>query len=380
MIGIRVRHNLFYPWMLFIFSLLREIDSIFINRIGFSDLLLLTFIMFFAEFIAGFSLFKYHLSFLEKKKEAKFLGIKLIQGNNDMKPPDNKFKIYFLIFIAAYFDFTEFLITTNYISKYYKYASQTLYKRQRSIMTLFSAFFCFYLLKFKIKRHQVFSLLIIFGCLIGIITAEYYFEENPENPIELISLQFIIFINYFLFSLNEIIDKYLLEFDYINPFKILMLEGIFGLFFSSVYSIQENPFKAIKNFKKEKIPFLSIYLFLFFIFSCGKNSYRMITNKLFSPMTRALTDSSLDPFLITYYYLSGEDFKMKGNKKIVYFFINLIFLIIIVICGAIYNEFIVLYCCKFEYDTHSEISNRANSENSFELRRLEKNDDDSDYD
>ena len=380
MIGIRTRQNLFYPLMLFIFSLLREIDSILIERIGFSGSLLLTYIMFFAEFVAGLLLFLYHLSFLGGKKEVKILGIKLIQGNKNMNRPDKTFKIYFLIFMAAYFDFIEFMITTIYISKYYCDASKTLYIRQRCIMTLFTAFFCFYLLKFEIHRHQVLSLLIIFGCLIGIIISEYFFEEIPSNPIELTTLIFVIFIDYFFNSFIELIDKYLLEFDYVNPFQILMLEGIFGLLFCTIYSFNENPLKALKIFKKENLPFLIIYLFLFFLFSCGRNSYRITTNKLFSPMTRALTDSVLDPFLVIYYYISGEDFNMKGKKKIIYFFINFFLLIIIVICGAIYNEFMVLYCCKMEYDTYSEISIRAINDKSLELLGTEKNDDDSDSD
>ena len=183
---------------------MREIDSILIERIGFSGSLLLTYIMFFAEFVAGLLLFLYHLSFLGGKKEVKILGIKLIQGNKNMNRPDKTFKIYFLIFMAAYFDFIEFMITTIYISKYYCDASKTLYIRQRCIMTLFTAFFCFYLLKFEIHRHQVLSLLIIFGCLIGIIISEYFFEEIPSNPIELTTLIFVIFIDYFFNSLIKI--------------------------------------------------------------------------------------------------------------------------------------------------------------------------------
>ena len=80
MIGIRTRHNLFHPLMLIIFSCLREIDSILIKRIGFSGSLLLAYLMFFGEFIAGLLLFLYHLSFLKKRKEVKIIGIELIHS------------------------------------------------------------------------------------------------------------------------------------------------------------------------------------------------------------------------------------------------------------------------------------------------------------
>jgi uncharacterized membrane protein YozB (DUF420 family) len=97
-------------------------------------------------------------------------------------------------------------------------------------------------------------------------------------------------------------------------------------------------------------------------------------------MTRTLTDSFLDPFLILYYFISGEDFKMEGIKKYIYFSLNFILLIIIIICGSIYNEVIVLFCCQMEYHTHSEITIRANKDINFELPLTEKINTDNDSD
>jgi len=381
MIKIRTRYNLLYPLMLFVFSFLREVDSIFISRLKFNDSLLLTFLMFLAEFIAGLLIFSYNLSFFKGRKKSTYKKIKLIQAKEEMKRPDSRLKIYFLIFMAAYFDFIEFIITTIYISKYYSDASKTLYIRQRCILTLVTAFFCFYLLKIKIFRHQIFSLLAILVCLIMIIILEYIFEEIPENKYDLTVLLFFIFIDYFFNSFIENIDKYLLEYNYANPFQILMFEGLFGLLFTILYSIKENPLVQLLNYDKDKMIYLVICLFLFFLFSCGRNSYRIVTNKLYSPMTRTLTDSFLDPFLILYYFISGEDFKMEGITKYIYFSLNFILLIIIIIFGSIYNEVIVLFCCQMEHDTHSEITIRASKDINFELPLTEKNytDNDSNY-
>ena len=381
MIKIRTRYNLLYPLMLFVFSFLREVDSIFISRLKFNDSLLLTFLMFLAEFIAGLLIFSYNLSFFKERKKSTYKKIKLIQAKEEMKRPDSRLKIYFLIFMAAYFDFIEFIITTIYISKYYSDASKTLYIRQRCILTLVTAFFCFYLLKIKIFRHQIFSLLAILVCLIMIIILEYIFEEIPENKYDLTVLLFFIFIDYFFNSFIENIDKYLLEYNYANPFQILMFEGLFGLLFTILYSIKENPLVQLLNYDKDKMIYLVICLFLFFLFSCGRNSYRIVTNKLYSPMTRTLTDSFLDPFLILYYFISGEDFKMEGITKYIYFSLNFILLIIIIIFGSIYNEVIVLFCCQMEHDTHSEITIRASKDINFELPLTEKSytDNDSNY-
>ena len=253
MIKIRTRYNLLYPLMLFVFSFLREVDSIFISRLKFNDSLLLTFLMFLAEFIAGLLIFSYNLSFFKERKKSTYKKIKLIQAKEEMKRPDSRLKIYFLIFMAAYFDFIEFIITTIYISKYYSDASKTLYIRQRCILTLVTAFFCFYLLKIKIFRHQIFSLLAILVCLIMIIILEYIFEEIPENKYDLTVLLFFIFIDYFFNSFIENIDKYLLEYNYANPFQILMFEGLFGLLFTILYSIKENPLVQLLNYDKDKM-------------------------------------------------------------------------------------------------------------------------------
>ena len=91
-------------------------------------------------------------------------------------------------------------------------------------------------------------------------------------------------------------------------------------------------------------------------------------------MTKALSDYILVPLLITYYYVRGSDF--KANKKRIYYFyfINLIISIIIVICGLIFNELIILFFCQFEYDTHYEISKRAKKieSHAYELKLNER--------
>ena len=162
----------------------------------------------------------------------------------------------------------------------------------------------------------------------------------------------------------DIIEKYLLEVDYINMFKMLMLEGIFGFIFTSFYSIIENPFDEAKKIynKDNKLDFILLIcgFVICFLTSCGRNIYRVITNKIFSPMAKTLTDSFLDPLFITYYFILEKDFLDSNNKQNIYFFIiNLIISIIIVFCGCIYNELLVLFCCNLHYETYHQIIRRA---------------------
>ena len=145
---------------------------------------------------------------------------------------DKYYKILFLIFSAGFFDFIQFSIETYYIKKYNNDLSKTLQIPLRSILTTScSALLCIFLLKFEVYKHQKYVLFIIFFCLIIEIIFDSCFiyiskNINQNNCIYVIIL---IFINYFLSSFIDVIEKYLLEYNYLNPFFLLMLEGIIGL-------------------------------------------------------------------------------------------------------------------------------------------------------
>ena len=93
--------------------------------------------------------------------------------------------------------------------------------------------------------------------------------------------------------------------------------------------------------------------------SCGRNIYRITTNKLYSPTTKALSDYIYVPLLIIYYFIWENDFSAKDKKIYYYFIINLIISFIVVFCSLLYNEFIILYFCNLHYDTHYEVAIRA---------------------
>ncbi len=173
----------------------------------------------------------------------------------------------------------------------------------------------------------------------------------------------LIFFIHFFNSLLDSIEKYLLEYDFVNPFKTLMLEGIFGFILTFIYSFLENSFVEIKEYcdnnKKLNFCFFIFCLLLYFMLSGGRNAYRVVTNKIYSPMTKSLTDYFLNPIVIIYYFIIENDFRCGEKKNIFYFCINFIFSIIIDICSCVYNEILILFFCDLEYNTHKEISYRA---------------------
>ena len=369
MIKIGIRQNLFYPSMLITTTLFRQIDTIIIKRvIKFKNSILLTFIMFLSELISGLILFKRNINFLSKmkgkNKELEHMKIKLIQGeSNKLEIPDSISKIFIYIFLIAFLDFIEFVIKTVYMPNYEEISS-SLDTRLRSIVTISSCLFCYYLLKIPIYKHHKFSLLIIIICLILIIIIEYL-EYLDKNMLHLTEGFLFIFPDHLFNSFKDVIEKYIFEYDYVNPFQTLMLEGLFGFIFTCFFSFIENPFKEIKDFcnEKEKIKIfeLMICLLFYFLFSGGKNVYRVLTNKSYSPITKSLADSILDPFSMIYYcYI--EDFRNKFH-----FIINLLLSSILVFCAFVYNEFFVLFCCELEENTYLEVSERASIKELYEI-------------
>ena len=378
MIKFGKRKNLFYPIMSIIFALSRKVQIILMDKlIGFKSSLLLTIIMFLAEIISGLIAFIYEKCCIFKKNtgESKFMGITLIQAPDEIKPHDSTFKIYLYIFIIAVIDFFEFSVDTLYFPKY-EDISNSLYIRLRCILTLFSAILSSLILKFSIYEHQKISLLVIFICLITTIGIDYFFEGEIKNYFFILIL---IFINYFFDSIFDIIEKYLLEYDFVNHFKIVFVEGTFGFILACIYTAIESPFKEVKDIYEKKsnkqfillISFLIIYFFL----CAGRNIYRVITNKLYFPITRSLTDSIFDPLLIIYYYKFETDFYVKDQEgqSFLYFIINLIISVFYVFFGCVYNEVFIVFCCGLDHNTYDQISYRASMlENQYILNNNEE--------
>ena len=358
MIKIGIRHNLVYPMMLTTFTFLRNVGCILMRRqLKFKGPVVLTLTMFLSEFISGFILYKYQIK--HSKAKSSLMGIRIKQNFSD-KSNSTDITIYIILFSVALFDFIEFIITNNYFPKL-DYESNSLDVRLHNLSTLFSAFFYHFLLKSNILKHQKLSLLVILFCLIIIMILEFFYsviikEYIFKNFFEVI---FLMLVNYSLFSLMDVSEKFLLEKTNINPFQMLMIEGIFGLIFTSIFSFFENPFEEIKDFYNDnkdnnKFIYLILFLLIYFLFTAGKNVYRISTNILYTPMTLILTDSIMDPLLIIYYHFWENDL-----HNIFWFIINLIISFTMVFFGFVFNDFLVLYCCNLEHETYYEISKRA---------------------
>jgi hypothetical protein len=220
-------------------------------------------------------------------------------------------------------------------------------------------------MKFDIFKHQKFSLIIIIATLVIIIVTEFIFQKIDIflSYSGFFYALFIIFLIHIFTSLNDIIEKYLFEFNSLNEFKTLMWQGFFGFILTIFYCIYDSPFGILVDYYNEhsttEFVFLIIGLILYVILSGGRNAYRVYVNKLYSPIVKTLTDYFLNPLYIIYYFCMGEDFIINGKSNWAYFLLNLIYSSIITFFGCVYNEIIILYFCGLERDSYDEVCKRA---------------------
>ena len=389
MIKFSIRHNFIYILLYILWSFLRNILIMFMDFLfKFNNSYIYIHIMFLGELFGGtityFYQKKYNTVKKEEKKDQYSITIKLIKSevtdDDYFSPLDSKIKIIFLILLLSLFDTVEFILVNIYLPRFIN-LSPSLYARLYGIATISAFVFYIYALKLPVFRHHKFSLLIISICLLIIIATEFYYQKFDiflSNGQLGLAITFIA-ISQILCSCMDSIEKYLFEYDYMNPFVVLMYEGFFGFFISFIVFIDSNYFHdmALIYNKSTSIGNFILFIFLlivYMILSAGKNLYRIFVTKIYNPMVKTLQDYLLNPIYLIYYFGAQKDFMKNKELDIAYFILNIIISLIISFFGCIYNEFIILFFCDLERDTHDQISKRAEikiKDVSFELFKLD---------
>ena len=365
MIKIITRKNILYLLLLFAYYYLRKIDGIIISKVlDFHSSFIFTFLMAFGELFGGLAIYLYQkFLFINNKSSSKRFLIKIIGKKKKMNRADGWIKIIILIFFASFFDFYESIIL-NYIIQGLAEISPTIDQRLCFIITISSSLICAYALRLKIGRHQVFALIGMGICSGIVIILEIIFKIKGKVLSKLVIAYLLVICHLVFVTFTDVIEKYLIEYDFIDAFILLASEGAFEIVLCSIYSCVENPFKDIKNYhnnekNKKYFPLLIFLLVLYFAFSAGLNVYRILCNVLYSPMAKSLPAYFLNPIFITYYFIFENDFTVGKKRNYIYFIINVIISIFIDLFAFIYNEFFILYCFDLEKETHFGISERS---------------------
>ena len=382
MIKFALRRNLIYPFQLLLWGFFRDLEEYLIELfLNYDNSIIYTTLMFLGEIFAGLIFYLYHEKYLLKEKKSNLLETIDIGYREERKLKiDNNKKINFLIITAALFDFVQFLMR-NEFGKYIDLLG-SFELRIRGTFTLNTAFCYHYVLRLPILKHQVFSLALIGICVLIIIITEFIFQEFDifNSHAQFILVLFLILATQFINSLQESIEKYLFEYNQLSSFYLLMYEGIVGFVLSCSYYAFKNPFKELIKYPSNHTTsefIILIFAFILYIILSGlKNVFRLETIKLYSPMASTFMDYILNPFIIIYLFFHENDFIFNGKSNYTYFIINLLISIILSFCGCIYNEFLILFCCGFEYNTHNQIMIRSNTES--DIGKLYDEDDEND--
>ena len=349
------RESLLYPGLFVLYLAIRRIVK-YLLEVQLLEIKLsynLVLIMFIFEIIIGLI----YLFFRNRKNDttvtSEFMGIPLIKEDSSLKRPDSNLKVIILIILAAYFEmigvtsrrYLTMNTTSNESNLYDEY-----HAKYRSSEIIIASILCLFTLKIKIYRHHIFSLIVIIICLVAISITEIFCQTYK--------LIFCVFI--LISSISRVfldtIERYLFEIDFVDIYKITIFEGVIDTIFTSFLFLFDEPKEELMNLLDNKNGvnnlkyWIGIFLFLVYgALSALKNINRRFTVKIYSPMTRALAESILDPFFITYGYIGN---KHPNENELISFIVTLICSILMVFCSCIYNEIFVLYCFGLERKTH----------------------------
>ena len=362
MLKFEFRNKQFYPLMLLLFAFLRKCVEIILNFHPYKESVnfLKIFLIFFSQSLIGFIINLFYSPKTTQRKsphtQTSISFRRFYQSNN------SRLKKIVLIIFTSFFNFVGSIIRSNDVINLGKKEDNNsqLEIRVRSVQIIISALVCYFTIRLNIYKHQILSLIFILFFLIIIIIIELFISF--DILIKILSL-LICAMSCLSRAFMDVTEKYLFDYDYINIFKMLIHEGNIGTLLYLIYFLchktyqkqGRNLLKDMSEFDWSFISFIFLII-LFIIFSGLRNAYRVSTNKYYSPMSRALIESTLDPFVFLYNCLSNNN--EKDIKFWAYFGIIIFCLTIISFFSLVYNDFIILYCCGLERNTYREITRR----------------------
>ena len=371
-IKIGIRQNLLYPFLFMIY-----INILRIIRVAFLEITRKDYInSIFAALTFPSNIFLGGIFLYLENKENKAKREQLFE-NHSIQERDSKEKslrrLYFtskiilLIFLDAYLEFIGLLRQIYYLElKPPKTNIITLDIRIRSREIIVASIICYLTIGTQLKRHHIVSLIIILICILSFYIFETIVQFNLEyfsSVYKFLKLQVLKVIINICRVLSDVIEKYLFEFIYFSPFKLLFLKGIMQTIFMAVFYLFNINYakKEFSNlFDKHNtlyIVFSVIALLLYFFVSGYSSIYKLYTVKMYSPMTRTLSDTVMDVFY--FIYISKNEKETYNIIFIPHFWATLIEIIIMLFFNLVYNEFLVLNFGGMEKDTHLEIEKRA---------------------
>ena len=209
----------------------------------------------------------------------------------------------------------------------------------------------FYYLIFKVKLHKHHYTSIILIILTGIIL-DLVFKNLQNDLSNQILLFFIRFAREILYSLHDVVNKYVMEKKFCSPYEICFYNGLIGLILLTLFSILNYYYFDLDNFSEYFDNFNTIELLAalgYLITQLGLYLFSLITNKNNTPC---------HIFII---YVFGQlAYYMDFSANSIILIVCLIFILFL---SLIFNEIIEINIWGLSDNTKRRISLRAENEN-----------------
>ena len=232
---------------------------------------------------------------------------------------------------------------------------------------IFIILFSYIILNIKLYKHQYISIIIIL--ISGLILNTINLINKEINYINIL----LSIITEFIYCLNIIANKYLMEYTFCSPFEICFYDGIISLILFIItltistnieikedkYAIEyegkfyvDNFFDYYDSFNIKEFFIFIFEIFYYFIYYL----FPLITIQNYTP----------SHYLIILIF--DYEFSFLLDKKIKWrFYLNIIMFVVIFFMILVFNEIIEINCFGFQKNTKNNISKRA------ELDEVEQN-------
>ena len=217
----------------------------------------------------------------------------------------------------------------------------------KAVFIIFSTLFSKLFLKLNYHRHHVLGSFIIF-LFIFILTCIDFFTEEHEDKIQVIILILLTIIVQVASAVQEVSEKYLMEFEFMSPFLIVGISGVIPALVYGIILFYRIITKQFTIYLSQPELLFGLLFAFYWFFSLG----RIRTNQRYSPTHRGFAELMGVMIYLIYDLFSSEENKQKQIVLYVLFFI------FIWIGALIYWEFIAIPCYNLDKYVTKNITNR----------------------
>ena len=217
--------------------------------------------------------------------------------------------------------------------------------------------------KIKLYKHHYLSLILII--ILGIIL-DFICENLQDDITKNFGFVLLRLLREILFSLREVIDKYIMEKKFCSIYELSMYNGLINLILLGIFSLLNYYYFSIDNFEEYFNNFNGIELLV--LIGMMITQFGLYICSLF-------TSKNNTPCHVFIIYIFGQlAYYTDFSTNSIIFIICLIFILFI---SLIFNEIIEIKCFGLEENTRNNIAKRAKIEelNIQENSSLYSNDD-----